>query len=292
MKLSIALTAALTGSAAAVYAPPQPKDGQDLMSLWKQVEAEAVFMQNEIALKRSLDECNEDCNLQKDEDSDFNRGRCQKNCKQLDDDGVLNDDENSGDRDNRSGRDQDDACDQCCAFGDNGDTPGRRQERCLSSADCDIDWCVDWDGGNDRNSRRGEEMFYKGMCGNDTDDDLNYVDNFCDDMFGNSGKNICKNPGPDDIEDFCDWLESNSKSFDNRKYFEGQCNEPDNNSDENFCDEIGDQLCDFSDNKLTDSQIDLCDWLNTDDLSSKREKAEAAASLFKIAPMLRTVGKN
>ncbi|EJK76294.1 hypothetical protein THAOC_01951, partial [Thalassiosira oceanica] len=33
MKLSIALTAAFTGSAAAVYAPPQPKDGQDLMSL-------------------------------------------------------------------------------------------------------------------------------------------------------------------------------------------------------------------------------------------------------------------
>ncbi|EJK76341.1 hypothetical protein THAOC_01900, partial [Thalassiosira oceanica] len=54
---------------------------------------------------------------------------------------------------------------------------------------------------------------------------------------------------------------------------------------------IGDELCDFSDNKLTNSQIDLCDWLK-DDLSSKREKAEAAASLFKIAPMLRTVGKN
>merc|ERR1712232_851177 len=108
------------------------------------------------------------------------------------------------------------------------------------------------------------EMFYKGMCGNDTDDDLNYV------------------------EDFCDWLESNSKSFSNREYFEGQCDGP-SNSDEDFCDDIGDELCDFSDNKLTNSQIDLCDWLK-DDLSSKREKAEAAASLFKIAPMLRTVG--
>lgn len=289
MKLSIALTAAFTGSAAAVYAPPQPKDGQDLMSLWKQVEAEAVFMQNEIALKRSLDECNEDCNLEKEADSNFNRGRCQKNCKQLDDDGVLNDDDNSGDRSNRNGRDQDEACDECCAFGDDGDTPGRRQERCLASADCDSDWCVDWDGGN-RSSRRGEEMFYKGMCGNDTDDDLNYVDDFCDDMFGNSGKNICKNPDTDDIDDFCDWLESNSKSFSNRDYFEGQCDGP-SNSDKDFCDDIGDELCDFSDNKLTNSQIDLCDWLK-DDLSSKREKAEAAASLFKIAPMLRTVGKN
>lgn len=284
MKLSIALTAAFTGSAAAVYAPPQPTDGQDLMSLWKQVEVEAVFMQNEIALKRSLDACNEDCNLENETNSDFNRGRCQKNCKQLDASGDLNDDDNSGDRSNRSGRDQDDACDQCCAFGDSGNKAGRRQERCLVGADCSKDWCVDWSG--DRSSRSSSEEFYKGMCGNDTDDDFDYVDNFCDDMFGNSGKNICKNPGPRDIEDFCDWLNSNNKDFNNDKYFEGQCNGP-SGSDEDFCDEIRNQLCSYSDSKLSNTQIDLCDWLK----NSWSEKAEAAASLFKIAPMLRTVGK-
>jgi len=40
-------------------------------------------------------------------------------------------------------------------------------------------------------------------------------------------------------------------------------------------------------NKLTSRQIDLCDWLY-DDLSTK--KADAAASLFKVAPMLRAAG--
>jgi len=288
MKLSIALTAAFAGSAAAVYAPPQPKDGQDLMSLWKQVEAEAVFMQNEIALKRSLDECNEDCNLEKEKDDSFNRGRCQKNCKQLDEDGVLNDDDGSGNRDDRSGRDQEDACDQCCAFSDNGNNPGRRQERCLAGADCDKDYCVDWNGGGNRSGRRGAEAFYKGMCGNDIDDDLDYVTDFCRDMFGNNGENICKNPDTNQIDDFCDWLESNSKSFSNREYFMGQCDGP-SNSDKNFCRDMGRELCDLSNNKLTSRQIDLCDWLD-DTLSS--QKAEAAASLFKIAPMLRAVGKN
>lgn len=38
MKLSIALAAAFAGSAAAVYSPPQPKGGQDIMSLWMQLE--------------------------------------------------------------------------------------------------------------------------------------------------------------------------------------------------------------------------------------------------------------
>ena len=136
-------------------------------------------MQNEIALKRSLEECNEDCNLAKEEadedDEDFNRGRCQKNCKQLDDDGALSDDDGSGNRNNRSNSDQDDACDACCDFPDNGNEAGNRQERCLIGADCDDDWCTD--GGNrNRSNRRGSEMFYKGMCGSDTDDDLNYVD--------------------------------------------------------------------------------------------------------------------
>ena len=60
---------------------------------------------------------------------------------------------------------------------------------------------------------------------------------FCDDMFGNSGKNICKNPDTDDIDDFCDWLESNSKSFSNRDYFEGQCDGP-SNGDKDFCDDV------------------------------------------------------
>lgn len=289
MKLSIALAAAFAGSAAAVYAPPQPKDGQDLMSLWKQVEAEAVFMQNEIALKRSLAECEEDCNLAKEEadkkDEDFNRGRCQKNCKQLDDDGALSNDDGSGNRDNRSGSDQDDACDACCDFPED----GNRQERCLIGADCDDDWCTS--GGNrNKSSRRGSEMFYKGMCGSDTDDDLTYVDDFCEDMFGNSGENICRNPSDKECKNFCKWLDSSSKSFSNRDYSMGMCDDPsddDDGSEKKFCDDIDDDLCGLNENRLTRRQIDLCDWLY-DDLSTK--KADAAASLFKFAPMLRAAG--
>lgn len=48
--------------------------------------------------------------------------------------------------------------------------------------------------------------------------------------------------------------------------------------------QIDDELCDKNENKLSNSQISLCDWLN-DTLSSK--KTEAAARLSKIAPVLR-----
>jgi len=295
MKLSIALAAAFAGSAAAVYSPPQPKGGQDIMSLWMQLEAEAVFMQNEIALKRTVEECKEDCNIQKEEndkkcDNDdddcekFNRGRCQKNCEQLDDNGDL-DDDGSG---NRNARDDDaNTCDQCCSFGDSNGVPGRRQFRCLEAADCDTDFCVDGGRDDDDNNRRprGSELFYKGICGDNNDDDTNFANNFCDDSFTNNsdGISFCRNPKTNRIGKFCDWLESNNKSFSNRDYEEGMCDRP-SNSDQDFCDDIDDELCDKNENKLSNSQISLCDWLN-DTLSSK--KTEAAARLSKIAPVLR-----
>ena len=218
MKLSIALAAAFAGSAAAVYSPPQPKGGQDIMSLWMQLEvspsnlllsalyisnvaqaptlvsvphlaahsqptgslqAEAVFMQNEIALKRTVEECKEDCNIQNEEasknDEKFNRGRCQKNCDQLDDNGDLDDDGGSG---NRNARDDDaNTCDQCCSFSDSNGVPGRRQFRCLEAADCDTDFCVDGGRDDDDNNRRprGSELFYKGICGDNNDDDTNFA---------------------------------------------------------------------------------------------------------------------
>jgi len=284
MKLSIALAAAFAGSAAAVYSPPQPKGGQDIMSLWTQLEAEAVFMQNEIALKRDVKECKEDCNIQKEEDDSFNRGRCQKNCEQLDDNGDLDDDGGSG---NRNARDDDaNTCDQCCSFGSKNGEPGNRQKRCLEGADCDTYFCVD--GGSnddDDNRRRGSELFYKGICGDSNDDDTNFADNFCRDSFNNNSNGIsfCRNPKTNRIEDFCDWLDSNNKSFSNRDYEEGMCDGP-SNSDQDFCDDIDNELCDKNENKLSNSQISLCDWLD-DVLSSK--KTEAAARLSKIAPVLR-----
>lgn len=294
MKLSIALAAAFTGSAAAVYAPPQPKDGQDLVSLWKEASAEAVFMQNEITLKRTVEQCKEDCNLAKEAGEDINRARCQRNCEQLDDQGVLNDDDDDTDRNNRNGRSQARACDQCCAFGDTGDIPGRRQERCLQGADCPDDFCVDWGNDDNRSNRRpAATEFYQGMCGNDVDDDNNWVDNFCVDMFANSSPrtnlNICNDSNTNQIDDFCDWLDVNNKSFSNRDYFLGMCDGP-NRQDRNFCRDIDNELCGRNGNQLSNTQKDLCDWLIDDDSSSK--KAEAAASLSKFAPMLRAIGKN
>merc|ERR1712078_86884 len=86
----------------------------------------------------------------------------------------------------------------------------------------------DWGNDDNRSNRRpAATEFYQGMCGNDVDDDNNWVDNFCVDMFANSSPrtnlNICNGPNTNQINDFCDWLDVNNKSFSNRDYFLGMC---------------------------------------------------------------------
>ena len=64
---------------------------------------------------------------------------------------------------------------------------------------------------------------------------------FCDDMFGDSGENICENPSDKECKKFCKWLDSSSKSFSNRDYEMGMCDDPsddDDGSDKDFCNDV------------------------------------------------------
>mmetsp|Transcript_36013 Transcript_36013/g.85848 ORF Transcript_36013/g.85848 Transcript_36013/m.85848 type:complete len:292 (+) Transcript_36013:150-1025(+) len=117
MKLasSIVVAASALPFAQAVYSPPAPEQGQELMNLWVSIANEAKFMQQEITLGRSEAQCKEDCNTEKKaSNGDFNRGRCQKNCEQIAD--------NGNDRSGSSG----------CGTFKNG---GRRSDRCKDAND-------------------------------------------------------------------------------------------------------------------------------------------------------------
>lgn len=91
------------------------------------------------------------------------------------------------------------------------------------------------------------------MCGPNTDDDTNFVDNFCDDI----DDDLCRGSNGD-IRDFCQWLHSSSVSFSNDAYEEGMCDGP-KSGDRNFCRDIGDDLCDR--NNITREENSLCKWL-------------------------------
>ena len=74
---------------------------------------EANFMQEQIKLGRTIEQCKDDCNTAKEENKDFNRGRCRQNCENMD----PND---------RSG-----SCRDCYSnYGE-----GNRRDRCLESCD-------------------------------------------------------------------------------------------------------------------------------------------------------------
>ena len=51
------------------------------------VQLHASFMQEEIRLGRTEEECIEDCDITKDQIPDFNRARCQNDCESLDNNG-------------------------------------------------------------------------------------------------------------------------------------------------------------------------------------------------------------
>ena len=111
------------------------------------------------------------------------------------------------------------------------------------------------------------------MCGKDADDDLTYVDNFCDDI----DDDLCRGASNSDIKDFCKWLFSNSKSFSNNAYSENMCDRP-SGGDKSFCNKIDDKLCDK--NKITRQEEDLCDWLYGDLLGAEEgEKKDDKTSL-------------
>lgn len=242
MKLASSIVAASAlPFAQAVYSPPAPEQGQELMDLWVSIANEAKFMQQEITLGRSEEQCKADCNEEKKQtNGNFNRGRCQKNCGQIAD--------NGNDRSGSSG----------CGTFKNG---GRRSDRCKDADDAgrrkdgrkrDDDRYNNDDGR--RSSRSVNNLFYKGMCGNDGDDS-SFNDNFCDDI----GDDLCRG-SRGDIKNFCQWLNSNSASYGNDAYEEGMCDRPDN-GDKNFCDDIGDDLCDRSQNNLSSGEKKLCQWL-------------------------------
>jgi hypothetical protein len=241
MKLASSIVAASAlPFAQAVYSPPAPEQGQELMNLWVSIANEAKFMQQEIALGRSESQCKADCNTEKEaSNGNFNRGRCQKNCGQIAD--------NGNDRSGSSG----------CGTFKNG---GRRSDRCKDADDAgrkkngqrsrnDDDRRDD-----DRRSNRGrgDNLFYKGMCGSDGDD-TNFANNFCDDI----GPDLCRGSNGD-IKNFCKWLDSNTVSFSNDAYEEGMCDGPDSD-DRDFCRDIGDELCDR--NNITREENSLCKWL-------------------------------
>ena len=71
-------------------------------------------MQQEIVLGRTLEECYDDCETAKDNDEDFNRGRCRKNCEQMDDQGNTN---RGGD----------------CGCRESFPTGGNRYDRCMTA---------------------------------------------------------------------------------------------------------------------------------------------------------------
>lgn len=106
-------------------------------------------MQQEITLGRSEAQCKEDCNTEKAaSNGNFNRGRCQKNCEQIAD--------NGNDRSGSSG----------CGTFKNG---GRRSDRCKDANDAGRkkdgrkrnDDDDDDDDNGRRRGRRGDNLFYK-----------------------------------------------------------------------------------------------------------------------------------
>lgn len=106
------------------YSPPKPTT--DLESLWNELVAEAVFMQNQISEGRTYSQCVDDCNNAKD----INRARCARNCEQIDDNGGSSNNKNSN-------------CDDCRDLPEN----GRRRERCMDACRQgqidNIDRCLD-----------------------------------------------------------------------------------------------------------------------------------------------------
>jgi len=84
-------------------------------------------MQEEIRLGRTEEECIEDCDITKEQNSDFNRSRCQRDCESLD---------NSG----RSG-----SCRDCNQFNEGSNSYERcwescetgNAQRCLDARTCD-----------------------------------------------------------------------------------------------------------------------------------------------------------
>jgi len=269
MKLASSVVAASAVSfATAVWSPPAPEPGQELMDLWVSLQNEAAFMQQEIALGRSERQCKDDCNTEKEVKKNFNRGRCQKNCGQIADKGGF-----SGDKDDRRpGRS---GCDEFSRG-------SRREQRCKEANKAGDKKSGNRDTRRDdddddrrgrRNNRRGDNLFYKGMCGKDADDDLTYVDNFCDDI----DDDLCRGASNSDIKDFCKWLFSNSKSFSNNAYSEDMCDRP-SGGDRSFCNKIDDKLCDKK--KITRQEKDLCDWLYGDLLGAEEgEKKDDKTSL-------------
>lgn len=119
----ITLRGSIADESAAGYAPPEPTT--DLKTLWDELAAEAVFMQNQIALGKTYEQCVDDCNNAED----INRARCRRNCEQADDNGDT-----SNNRNNNCGH---------CNF----PSGGRRQERCMDACRQgqinDIDRCLD-----------------------------------------------------------------------------------------------------------------------------------------------------
>lgn len=267
MKLAFTIVAASALSpATAVWSPPAPAQGQELMSLWVSIANEAAFMQEEIRLGRTEAQCKEDCNTAKEDGENINRGRCQKNCEQIADKGGF-----SGNKNSRSSSDS-----GCREFS----SGGRRSDRCKDANDAGkrADGDDDDDDDDDkkkskRSGNRGSNLFYKGMCGNNADDDTNFKDNFCDDI----DDDLCDSPSGD-IKDFCRWLESSSKSFSNDDYEIGMCDRPSNSSDKDFCDDIDRKLCDKS--GLSREEKDLCKWLE-DDL--EEEKKDDKTSLLRAS---------
>ena len=102
---------------------------------------EASFMQEQIKLGRTVEQCKDDCNAAKKDKQDFNRGRCRQNCENMD----PND---------RSG-----SCRDCYSnYGE-----GNRRDRCLESCDAG-------------NSQRCEDTSKK--CASDFDKSISQC---CDD---------------------------------------------------------------------------------------------------------------
>merc|ERR1719396_326037 len=115
----LAITAAASSPAideqeTLVYSvPPKSYQGQSAMEYWSELANEASFMQEQIKLGRTIEQCREDCNTAKEEDEDFNRGRCQQNC------------------DNMNPNDRSGSCQDCYTnYGE-----GSRRKRCLRACD-------------------------------------------------------------------------------------------------------------------------------------------------------------
>jgi len=122
--------------------PPKSYQGQSAMEFWSELTDEASFMQEQIKLGRTIEQCREDCNTAKEKGRDINRGRCQQNCDNM----------NPNDR-SRPG-----SCSDCYTnYGE-----GSRRRRCLKACDagnvqrCDeastCDQCRSYCSGSERSS--------------------------------------------------------------------------------------------------------------------------------------------